>query len=99
MSYGLYISDGVNGSVITNSNSIFNEEIFSSQSGTITGGGSLNLNIEDIGDSSLTSFTIDESTPSIVDSVLSVSTSSNTMTISNTGSGNVVYDLRIFRFR
>jgi hypothetical protein len=47
----------------------------------------------------LTSFTIDESTPSLVDSVLSISTSSNTMTISNTGSGNVVYDLRIFRFR
>lgn len=99
MSYGLYISNGTDGAVITNSNSIFNEEIFSSQSGTITGGGSLSLNIEDIGDSSLTSFTIDESTPPSQDSVLSVSTSSNSMTISNGGLGNVVYDLRVFRFR
>jgi|TARA_R110000764_G_scaffold173570_1_gene260239 lipid-binding SYLF domain-containing protein len=99
MSYGLYISNGTDGAVITNSNSVFNEEIFSSQSGTITGGGSLSLNIEDIGDSSLTSFTIDESTPPTFASVLSVSTSSNLMTISNSGLGNVVYDLRIFRFR
>lgn len=99
MSYGLYISNGTDGAVITNSNSVFNEEIFSSQSGTITGGGNLNLSIEDIGDSSLTSFTIDESTPPAQPSVLSVSTSSNSMTISNTGLGNVVYDLRVFRFR
>lgn len=99
MSYGLYISNGTDGAVITNSNSIFNEEIFSSRAGSLTGSQSVDIDIDDVSDSTMISFTIDESTPPNLDSVISAQTSGNTLTLSNTGSGNVSYDLRVFRFR
>jgi len=99
MSHGLYISNGTDGAVITNSNSIFNEEIFSSRAGSLTSSESVDINIDDVGDPTMISFTVDESTPPNIQSVISSQTSGNTLTLSNSGNGNVSYDLRVFRFR
>lgn len=96
MSYGLYISDGVNGGVITNSNNIFNEEIFASQAGTMTSNSSISLNIPDIDDAALMAYNIDEDNDT---ESISVTTSSDTLTLSNSTVGDVPYYLSIFRFR
>lgn len=93
MSYGLYISNGTAGAVITNSNNIFNEEIFLSQSGTVTAGNSTSLTIEDVGDSSLISIDLETNDD------ISLSTSGNTLNISNGGSVDFTFDLKVFRFQ
>ena len=96
MSYGLYISNGTDGAVITNSNSIFNEEIFASQAGTMTSNSSITLNIPDINDEALMAYNLDEDNDT---EQISVTTSSDTLTLSNPTVGDVPYYLSIFRFR
>lgn len=93
MSYGLYISNGTAGAVITNSNNIFNEEIFFSQSGTVTAGNSTSLTIEDVGDPSLISIDLE------TNDNISLSASGNTLNISNSGSVDFTFDLKVFRFQ
>mgnify|MGYP005704677921 CR=1 FL=1 len=93
MSYGLYISNGTAGAVITNSNNIFNEEIFFSQSGTVTAGNSTSLTIEDVGDPSLISIDLETNDD------ISLSASGNTLNISNSGSVDFTFDLKVFRFQ
>lgn len=94
MSYGLYISDGVNGAVITNSNNIFNEEIFLSQSGTVTGNSTLNLTIPDVGNSQLISINLSSAADSV-----SFSTSGNTLSLINNQTGDKTFQLNVFRFQ
>ena len=93
MSYGLYISDGVNGSVITNSNNIFNEEIYQSQAGTITGNSTLDLNIEDVGNPALISIEL------TTNNSVEFSTSGNTLSLQNPLSGDYAFNLKVFRFQ
>ena len=93
MSYGLYISNGTAGAVITNSNNIFNEEIFSSQSGTVTAGTTNNLTIEDVGDPSLISIDLETNDD------ISLSASGNTLSITNSGGSDFAFDLKVFRFQ
>lgn len=95
MSYGLYISNGTAGAVITNSNNIFNEEIFSSQSGTVTAGTTNNLTIEDVGDSSLVSIDLETKN----DNSISLNASGNTLSITNSGGSDFSFDLKVFRFQ
>lgn len=94
MSYGLYISDGVNGAVITNSNNIFNEEIFLSQSGTVLGNSTLNLTIPDVGNSQLISINLSSAADSV-----SFSTSGNTLSLINNQTGDKTFQLNVFRFQ
>lgn len=94
MSYGLYISDGVNGAVITNSNNIFNEEIFLSQSGTVTGNSTLNLTIPDVGNSQLISINLSSAADSV-----GFSTSGNTLSLINNQTGDKTFQLNVFRFQ
>jgi len=94
MSYGLYISDGVNGAVITNSNNIFNEEIFLSQSGTVIGNSTLNLTIPDVGNPQLISINLSSAADSV-----SFSTSGNTLSLINNQTGDKTFQLNVFRFQ
>jgi len=93
MSYGLYISNGTAGAVITNSNNIFNEEIFFFFFLTVTAGNSTSLTIEDVGDPSLISIDLETNDD------ISLSASGNTLNISNSGSVDFTFDLKVFRFQ
>ena len=95
MSYGLYLSNGTDGAVITNSNNIFNEEIFSSVTGgTIPSNGSVNLTIPDVGNEQLISIDIESSS---IDNIEATPTG-NTLTLQNNG-GQATYNLKVFRFQ
>lgn len=95
MSYGLYISNGTDGAVITNSNSIFNEEIFLSVTGgTIPSNGSVDLTIPDVGNEQLISIDIESAQADKINA----QPNGNTLTLQNTFSGQAIYSLKVFRF-
>ena len=104
MSYGLWISDGVNGGVITNSNAITNTEDGSTQSGTIAAFG--NIVIDDlpgVGDPSTIGVTFQSGSngPTAEDSGLEVSRdlAADTLTITNTKGVPQTYSIVFFRFK
>ena len=99
MSYGLYISDGVNGAVITNSNNIFNEEYeFQLTSQAISGGSSLNIQTSGAGNPALIAISL---TNTGLDSDIEVERDSvnDILRIKNTGSVSQSVSAKLFRFQ
>lgn len=99
MSYGLYISDGVNGSVITNSNNIFNEEYeFELTSQAISGGSSLNIQTSGAGNPALIGISL---TNTGLDSDIEVERDSvnDILRIKNTGTSSQSVSAKLFRFQ
>ena len=99
MSYGLYISDGVNGAVITNSNNIFNEEYeFELTSQSISGGSSLNIQTSGAGNPALIGISL---TNAGVDSDIEVERDSvnDILRIKNTGTVSQSVSVKVFRFQ
>lgn len=104
MSYGLWISDGVNGGVITNSNAITNTEEGLTQSGTIAAGDSVVIdNLPGVGDPSTIGITFQNAAtgPVSQDSGLQVSRNlvADTLTITNTKALPQTYSIVFFRFK
>ena len=108
MSYGLYVSNGIDGAVITNGNNILNQEIFEF-SGTLAASQSQTVQINDIHDSDLMCFTVDEGLDSASiqlssNSNLKVDNTSlqNQLTVINEGapgSGDIFFRVKAFRFK
>lgn len=106
MGYGLYVSNGTDGAVITNGNNILNQEIFEF-SGTLTPSQSQTVQINDIHDSDLMCFTVDEGSDSDAlainsNSNLKVDNTSlqNQLTVINEGStGDIFFRVKAFRFK
>lgn len=104
MSYGLWISDGVNGGVITNSNAITNTESESAQAGTIPASGSITIsNLPGAGDPSTIGITFNDglSGPNSQDSGLEITRNlaADTLTITNTTGVPKNFDIAFFRFK
>ena len=104
MSYGLWISDGVNGGVITNSNAITNTEDGLTQAGTIAGLGNIVINnLPGVGDPATIGVTFQNAGtgPTAQDSGLEVSRDlvADTMTITNTKAVPQTYSIVFFRFK
>jgi len=97
MSHGLYISDGINGGVITNSDVIFNEEYdFELTSQSIGGNSSINIQTEGAGNSALIGIDLTTSSENIE---ITRNSSTDTLTITNTNNGNAVFSAKLFRFQ
>lgn len=99
MSYGLYISDGINGSVITNSNNIFNEEYeFELTSQAILGGSSLNIQTSGAGNPALIGISLSNTG---IDSDIEVERDSvnDILRIKNTGTSSQSVSAKLFRFQ
>ena len=96
MAYGIEIRNSSGNLVITSaSDVILNEETISTTTVTATGGGgTVNVTIEDVQDSNKIAYGI---FPTSDASGISTSTSSNTLTITNTGSSDVIFDINVFR--
>ena len=97
MAYGLEIRD-TTGSIVFSSENldvILNEETITVSTVTATGsGGSVNVTIEDVQDSNKIAYGL---FPDQVTTGISVSTSTDTLTISNSGAGDVIFDVFVFR--
>jgi len=101
MSYGIYISDGVSGGVITNSNVIFNEEYGSELSSlTLNSGTSYTITVPGSGNSGIIGISIDAS-PDALDNVqITRNSSADTLTITNTAVYQIVLtSVKLFRFQ
>lgn len=102
--YGLYISDGQNGGVITNSNSITNSETsLSAQTGTIPANGSVSYNMTGAGDQTkigVRFIKIGNQAPDQNDDGLEVSRDlvADTLSIVNTTAVSKPYSVEFFRF-
>lgn len=101
MSYGLYISDGENGAVITNSNNIFNEEYdFELSDESISSGGQINIQTKGAGNPALIGISIVASEGAINDLTVTRDLTTDTLTITNTGSSSqTITSAKIFRFQ
>ena len=104
MSYGLWISDGVNGGVITNSNAITNTEDGYSQAGSIPAGGTVVISdLPGVGDPSTIGITFNEGSGSASsqDSGLEITRdlAADTLTITNTKGVPKNFDIAFFRFK
>jgi uncharacterized protein (UPF0303 family) len=100
MSYGLYISDGKNGAVITNSNNIFNEEVDLDLSDlSLPSGGSLPIQTEGAGNPALIELSIVASGETIDDLTITRDLSTDTLTITNTGTSDLSFSAKLFRFQ
>lgn len=100
MSYGLYISDGVNGSVITNSNNIFNEEYeFELTSQAISGGSSLDIQTNGAGNPALIGIFIEENTGLDADIEVERDSVNDILRIKNTGTSSQSVSAKLFRFQ
>ena len=98
MSYGLYISDGVNGGVITNSNTVLNEEFSYSFTATLTPSASTSVQFSGAGNSALVGVTFSNTSPAQNDLSISRNLSTDTLTITNGGATAVTFTADFFRF-
>lgn len=104
MTYGLYISNGSDGAVISNSNTILNESTLNSQSPSLSGGGgSITIDVDDINDNTKMGYSLDGLTRSNQSGVnISTSTDANgqdSITITNNNSGQLDFSIKFFRFK
>ena len=97
MAYGIEFRNS-SGNVIISSDDndvVLNAETIAVTTVTATGGGgTVDVTIEDVQDSSKIAYGI---FPDTVTSGISTSTSTNTLTITNTGVGDVIFDVNVFR--
>lgn len=98
MSYGLYISDGVNGGVITNSNTVLNEEFSYSLTATLAPSASTSVQFSGAGNSALVGVTFSNASPERNDLSISRNSSTDTLTITNGGASSVTFTADFFRF-
>lgn len=96
MSYGLYISDGVNGGVITNSNSMFNSEFGFLFTASLNPGASTSTQFDGAGNASLIGTEFDA--PANADLSISRNSTTDTLTITNNSSFVVTFTAKFFRF-
>jgi len=101
MSYGLYISDGINGSVITNSNNIFNEEYeFEFTSQAIAANSSLNIQTTGAGNPALIAIEIEYPTTSSASHIdIERDPVNDILKIKNTGTSSQSFSAKLFRFQ
>lgn len=97
MSYGLYISDGVNGGVITNSNSMFNSEFGFLLTASLNPGASTSTQFDGAGNASLIGTEFDD-VPTNADLSISRNSTTDTLTITNNSSFVVTFTAKFFRF-
>ena len=96
MSYGLYISDGVNGGVITNANNVFNEEYdFELTNQALSAGGTYNIQTSGAGNPALIGIHLSANNSITV----SRDTTNDRIVISNTSGGSQSFSAKIFRFQ
>ena len=98
MSYGLYISDGVNGGVITNSNTVLNEEFSYSLTATLAPSASTSVQFSGAGNSALVGITFSNVSPPQNGLSISRNSSTDTLTITNGGAFSVTFTAAFFRF-
>jgi hypothetical protein len=99
--YGLYISDGQNGGVITNSNSVTNSETGLSETGTIPPNGSVVFDMIGAGDDTKVGVQFARTaTPQQNDDGLEVTRNfaADTLSIVNTTGVSKNYSVEFFRF-
>jgi hypothetical protein len=101
MSYGLYISDGKNGSVITNSDTIFNEEYdFGFSEESLSAGASRTIQTKGAGNSALIGVSLESSDNNLDNLTVTRDLTTDTLTITNTGNTDIpVISAKIFRFQ
>lgn len=95
MAYGLYIANSSGVRVIDQSNTIMNEEVYNATSVSLTAGSSTNITIQDVQDDSLVAYDIAGAAPSN----LTATTSTDTLTLNNTGAGTLFIDVTVYRFQ
>lgn len=101
MSYGLYISDGVSGGVITNDNTIFNEEYGSELTLlTLNAGTSYTITVPGAGNSGVIGITINASDQTLDNTQVTRNSSADTLTITNIASYEITLtSVKLFRFQ
>lgn len=101
MSYGLYISDGTSGGVITNNNTIFNEEYGSELSSyALNAGASYTFTVPGSGNSSLIDIAITASENALDNVQVTRNSSADTLTITNIAPYQIVLtSVKLFRFQ
>ncbi len=101
MSYGLYISNGVNGGVITNNNTIFNEEYGSELSSfPLNAGVSYTFTTPGSGNSGIIGISINASSDALDKAQITRNSSADTLTITNTAAYQIVLtSVKLFRFQ
>jgi hypothetical protein len=101
MSYGLYISDGVNGGVITNNNTIFNEEYGSELTQlTLNAGTSYTITVPGAGNSGIIGIAINASDDAVDKAQITRNSSADTLTITNIASYAITLaSVKLFRFQ
>lgn len=96
MSYGLYISNGIDGAVITNSNNVFNEEYDFNFSESLSSGSTTTIAIEGAGNPALIGFDLDTSNNNLV---VTRDLTNDTLSITNSGNATADYTAKFFRFQ
>lgn len=101
MSYGLYISNGINGGVITNSNVMFNEEYGSELSSlALNAGVSYTITVPGSGNSGIIGISINASLDALDNAQITRNLSADTLTITNTAAYQIVLtSVKLFRFQ
>lgn len=98
MSYGLYISDGVNGGVITNANNVFNEEYdFELNGQSLAGGSTFDIQTSGAGNPALIGINLSTSAPQHI--TVTRDAVNDKLVISNTSGGTQSFSAKIFRFQ
>jgi hypothetical protein len=97
MAYGIQIFNA-SGNLVISSDSdggvILNQETIATSNVTATAGGSVDVTVTDVSDTNKIAFGL---YPSSQTSGITYSTSGNTLTISNAGAGDVIFDVNVFR--
>jgi len=97
MAYGIQIFNA-SGNLVISSDSdggvILNQETITTSNVTSPAGGSVDVTVTDVNDTNKIAFGL---YPSARTNGITYSTSGNTLTISNAGAGDVIFDVNIFR--